>query len=297
MERMTTPKFKRNVFCNSGEKRVAKDRKNHMIEDWLKYEEKKDIDYVFRLIHITENQSPPDDNLLKYLQEKILISYRKIDFYKFVLQNESKEKIINYIKEQVIPNNDTIIDKNVRQGDWGEVLTSLIILKFKGYESANKLQWKFNKNKSVFGTDLIAFNPNGAIHYFEIKTTQNPHRKKEGKYISVRAYNSLLNDMVAPTESIADFFMRLAYDKGEFEKAKKLKDIVLNPTNYKKEFELFFIVEKSKFIENILKELNNLPPELNPLNVTIVLIDNLGDLVNKTWQDIENVLIEKFNNE
>ena len=268
-----------------------------MIEDWLKYEEKENTAYVFKLIHITENQSPPDNNLIKHLQEKILTSYRKIDFYKFVLKNESKEKIINYIREQVIPDNATIIDRNVRQGDWGEVLTALITLKYRGYESANKLQWKFNKNKSVFGTDLIAFNPNGSIHYFEIKTTQNPHTKKDGEYISIRAYNSLLKDMDAPTESIADFFMRLAYDKGEFEKAKKLKDIVLNPTNYKKEFELFLIVEKSKYIDKILQELNNLPPELTPLNITVVLIDNLSDLVKKTWQDIEDVLIDKIINE
>ncbi|WP_210409654.1 hypothetical protein, partial [Leptospira bourretii] len=59
---------------------------------------------------------------------------------------------------------------------------------------------------------------------------------------------------------------------------------------------IFLILEKSKYQEKILEELENLPPSLSPLNVTIVLIDNLQELVTKTWDDIENTLVSKLRN-
>ncbi|MCK5146822.1 DUF1837 domain-containing protein [bacterium] len=277
-----------------------------MIEDWLKYEEKDDTDYVFKLIHITENQSPPDDKLIKHLQEKILTSYRKLDFYKFHFgETATEDEIRSYVKEQVIPKDENQIDRNVRQGDWGEILTALIVSKFQNLEiPINKLQWKFNKDKAVFGTDLIAFNQGEKIediYFYEIKTRLNPCNKEGTSpsryYIAVWAYKSLYKDELSPTESIADFLERLYFEKEDYVTASKFKDIVKNPQNYNRNFELFLIVEKSKFIDEILKELNDLPPELEPLNITLVLIDNLSDLIKKTWQDIENILIEKIINE
>ncbi len=277
-----------------------------MIEDWLKYEEKDAPEYVFRLIHIMENQSPPDKELIKYLQDNILISYRKIDFYKFHLGDTATEdEIRSYVKEQVIPKEENQFDRNVRQGDWGEILATLIVSKFQNLEiPINKLQWKFNKDKAVFGTDLLAFNKGEKIeniYYYEIKTRLNPD-KKEGKipnrhYIAVWAYQSLYKDELSPTETIANFLELLYFEKEDYETSSKFKDIVKNPHKYNRNFELFLIIEKSKFIDDILQELNELPPELKPLNVTIVFIDNLGKLIKETWEDIENVLIEKFNNE
>lgn len=277
-----------------------------MIEDWLKYDEQENTDYVFKLIHITENQSPPDEKLIEYLQEKILTSYRRLDFYKFHLgETATEDEIRSYVKEQVIPKEKNQFDRNVRQGDWGEILAALIVSKFQNLEiPINKLQWKFNKDKAVFGTDLIAFNKGEKIediYYYEIKTRLNPD-KKEGKnpnrhYIAVWAYQSLYKDEQSPTETIANFLEQLYFEKEDYDAATKFQDIVKNPNNYNRKFELFLIIEKSKFIDEILKELNGLPPKLNPLNVTIVFIDNLGKLVKETWGDIENVLIKKLDNE
>jgi hypothetical protein len=272
-----------------------------MIENWLEYKEKVDARYVFKIVEITEKQSP-DDSLVKFLQEKIISSYRSFEFYNFHFGDSATEdEIRQYVKNQVIPKDDNQFDRNVRQGDWGEIVSGLIVSYFQNLIiPISKLQWKFNKDKAVFGTDLIAFN-NGPviedIHYYEIKTRQNPHNK-EGKiparfYVSIWAHNSLLKDELSPTESIADFLERLYVEKGDYDTALKFKDIVKNPQNYNKKFELFLIVEKDKFTDIILNELNNLPPKLDPLNVTIVLIDNLGSLVNKTWHDIETVLVDK----
>jgi len=103
-----------------------------------------------------------------------------------------------------------------------------------------------------------------------------------------------MKDEQSPTESIADFLERLYFEKEDYDTASKFKDLVKNPQNYNKKFELFLIVEKDNFIDEILTELNALPPQLNPLSVTIILINNLSSLVNKTWEDIESVLIDKL---
>ena len=107
----------------------------------------------------------------------------------------------------------------------------------------------------------------------------------------------MLKDEESPTESIADFLERLYVEKEDYVNASKFKDIVKNPQNYNKKFELFLIVEKDKFIDEVLTELNELPPQLDQLSVTIILLDDLRSLVNNTWEDIESVLVDKLINE
>ena len=273
----------------------------NLLEKWLDYRQC-NTSFTFRLVRITEKHTP-DTEIIEYLQEKLLTSYRSLEFYQFHLgAGATEEEIKQYVVEKVVPKNENLFDKSVRQGDWGEILATMIVSYFQGLiVPINKLQWKFNKDKAVFGTDLVAFDNAGAIkdiYYYEVKTRTHPNNK-EGThpnrfYISVIAHNSLLNHDLSPTESIADFLERFYVEKQEYDRAAQFKDIVRNPQNYKKKFELFLIVEKSSFPENMLEDLNSLPPRLSPLNVTIVLIDNLASLVDNTWRDIETALVRKM---
>jgi hypothetical protein len=144
---------------------------------------------------------------------------------------------------------------------------------------------------------MIAHNDDDIItdlYYYEIKTRLNP-KIKEGagsarNYITVIAHNSLLKDEESPTEAIADFLMREYIELGQYDQANKYKDIVLYPNKYNKNFELFFIIEKGNFVEEIVSELHSLPPTLNPLNVTIIYIDNLNELVENCWENLDVAL-------
>ncbi len=60
--------------------------------------------------------------------------------------------------------------------------------------------------------------------------------------------------------------------------SKWYNDIVLNTHTYNRKFELFFIIEKDKFLTDILDALQSLPPTLKPLCVTVVLIESLSNL-------------------
>lgn len=274
------------------------------LTDQLELESDSDLgSFAFSCIRITE-KAKPDANITKFLQEKILFSYSTDDYYSHYFEKSATEdEIRKFVIEQVIPAKNNQFDRNVRQGDWGEVLASLIVMYFYKLEvPINKLQWKMNKDKAVFCTDLIAFNNADKIediYYYEIKTRQNPD-KKEGKkgepkqYITVLAYKSLLKDAQSPTESVLNFFYKLYIDKKDYDTAYKFREIIKNPQKYNKKYEVFLIVESEKFDKCMLNDLNSLPPTLSPLNITIVLIDNLKQLVNNTWKDIENILIEKY---
>lgn len=211
-----------------------------------------------------------------------------MDFLKFSFQSEEEQKLINYINQYVFPSDDYQIVKNVRQGDFGEILASLIVSFFEGLAvPINKMRWKFNKDRSVFCTDMIAHNSTGDIkdlYYYEIKTKLNlkkiyPEKGQPGIHITVLAHDSLLSDNISPNEGIADFLSRYYFEEEEYDKATKYKDIVINPSSYNKHYELFFVIEKKEYIVDILDDLHNLPPTLNPLKVTVVLLENLDNLI------------------
>lgn len=252
-------------------------------------------DLAFTFYYIT-NKKTIDVKFIDNLKDNLLTSYRPVDQFKFLVKDLTEAKIKSYVLDYVVPKDVTQIDLNVRQGDWGEVFAALMVAHFQGLDiPINKLQWKINKDKSVFGTDLIAFNSGEKIqdiHYYEIKTRVASH-KKEGKapnynYISILAHNSLLNDQNAPNELIADFLSKLFYERREYEIASRFIDIVQNPSNYNRKFELFFIVEKNNYTESIFEELHNLPPQLTPLRVTVVIIEDLQKLIQETWSDIQD---------
>lgn len=267
-----------------------------MIDQYFQYKERR-TDLAFKFFYISEIKSP-DSTLLNNLKDTLLTSYRTLEQYQFIVEGQSEAEIKEYVLEYVIPKASNAIDLIVRQGDWGEIFAGLMVSHFQGLSiPINKLQWKINKDKSVFGTDLIAFNSGEDItdiYYYEIKTRLKSH-KKEGtapnyNYISILAHNSLLKDLNSPNEMIADFLARLFIEKKDFTTARKFLDIVKNPQNYKRNFELFFVVEENKYSDNIFEELNNLPPQLTPLCATVIIVKDLKKLIDDTWLNIEDRL-------
>ena len=230
------------------------------------------------------------------MTEKDISTIEQLKILREKFRKASEERLKQYIEGHVIPSDKNQFAKNVRQGDWGEILAALIVAYFQDLKvPIQKLRWKFNKEKSVFSTDMIAHNKGDSIkqiYYYEIKTSQNPGNKRDGKYITIIAHDSLLKDEQAPTEAIADFLARYYFDIGDYDNSRKYFDIVDNSHNYDRYFELFFIIEKDKYIKDILVDLHNLPPRLEPLRITVVLIDNLKVLVKNTWENLADEAVK-----
>jgi len=268
-----------------------------MLRRWLTLEESDTSPYTFRLINVTE-RAAPDDDIKSFLGQEILTSYRNLDYLKSSYRNEPEEKLISYIKDYVLSSNSNQIAKNVGQGDFGEILAGLIVSYFLGLAvPIRKLRWKFNNNRSTFCTDMIAHNTGKTvtdIYYYEIKSRLRVRKEKVGSnsnYVAVNAHNSLLKDEQTPTEGIADFLARYYFEMCDFDESSKYQKIVKNPYQYNRNFELFFVIETRRFITDILDELENLPPTLKPLRITVVLINELRRLTLETQQLAINTAI------
>lgn len=267
----------------------------------------------FNVVFLRENDSSlPDEPIKQYLEEELAKSYRNISYLKTHYNTESEEKLIDYLNNYVFPETSNIINKNVWKGDFGEILAGLVVSYFQNLEvPIKKMKLKFNKDRSVFSTDMIAHNNGNTItdiYYYEIKTRQNIKAKETVKvsganyrnYITVHAHNSLHKDELSPNEGIADFISRYYEEKATIfaeigdeqnmklmlEQSKKYHDIVKNPSTYNRNFELFFIAETSSYESTILDALEELSSHLSPLNVTILLIENLNDLIDTSRDNV-----------
>ncbi|MBU8880621.1 hypothetical protein BGM26_16830 [Bacillus sp. FJAT-29790] len=294
-----------------------------MLKKWLKKNSEDFKTYSFSKVEFIE-ATKISDELMDYIGSSLLEAFRDINLLKDSYKDEPKESLIRYLKNYAFsnieePTREQNIRKNVRQGDFGETIAMEVVRKFDNFDiPIYKVRWKFNNNRSVFCTDMISHNIGNTItdlRYYEIKSRVTMKKEKvkikdedKSHYVGVVAHQSLLKDELSPnTESIADFLFRYSYNLAvEFEKhgvdivaqeyyaaAAKYCDIVKHPEKYNRSFEIIIIVEKSLYNEDILKELHDLPIQLNPLEVKIILIDNLKDLFEKSYERAIEIAVKK----
>lgn len=291
-----------------------------MIKKWLKEKSHKEKSKYFTIYKIEEDGAPSSD-ILNYLGEQTMDSYRILKGLKNSYARLPEKDLKEYLNNYVFP---PLPDPfNVRQGDFGETLARLFVEKFRNLEvPCYKLRYKFNNAKAVFCTDIFSHNGGEEIlelKYYEVKTKITDAKtkidikgKEERRHIGVIAHESLAKDNnKTNTEGIADFVKRLYEEKAQVlddeglpEKAEKYwnialkyNDIVNNPEKYKRSFELVLIIEKGKYSDEVLKDLEKLPPSLSPLDVTVITIDGIKDLtensINKAVDSAVNYVYDK----
>lgn len=266
-----------------------------MIKDYFSIKENDSHKYNFSFIRITEDK-PKDDALILELQKSILRAYRTPNFLQRKKRNLDRDGLKKYIQKNVIPNKITNFDVAVRYGDFGEIFASLIIKYIQNKEPFTKLRWKYNSNKSVFGTDIVAFdsldNPR-EISYYEVKTRENALKKEkekeENKFITVIAYKSLEQEKFSDKESILDFMSRLYENEGNYGKSDIFSDLVDDARVVNKTYEVFIITDSrilSKDYTPLLQTLNTIPKTITPLSLTFIFIDKIKELMTETWDSI-----------
>lgn len=267
-----------------------------MLDQWLGEKLSTPTHGLFEHVNVFEIAKPSKE-IKEMLGDEVLSSFRSFEMLKFHYETRTEQELVDYIKNYVLPDDAERMAKIVWKGDFGEVLASSIVSYFrKLVVPIKKMRWKFNKDKSVFSTDMFAHNDGDVIkdlYYYEVKSRKDT-TEKEGAapdrfYIAVIAHNGLKKEQLQPTEAIADFLSKYYFDRNEFAQATKYHDIILNPTSYKKFFEVFLIIDKAGFNQGIVDELEALPPALKPLCLTIVLIDDLESLV----KEIHGIAIKR----
>lgn len=275
-----------------------------MIERYFSIKENDYQTYDFQFIRITEDCNK-DDTLINELQKSIIREYREPSYLQRKRRNLDRAGLEDYIRKKVIPDEITNFDLATRYGDFGEIFASLVIQFVDNKKTFNKLQWKFNKDKSVFGTDIVSFDSleePSEICYYEVKTRENclnkeeVSRKKIGddeiiekEYISVIAYKSLEKDMLSDKESILDYMSRFYHATGDEDISDLFSDLVDGVKSVNKSYEVFIITDSknlSKDYKSLLTALNSYPKTINPLKVTFIFIDSIKQLMTETWNTI-----------
>lgn len=266
----------------------------NQIAQWLNaYSPIKDR-YKFNFILIEGNK-----NISKaFLQEKCILSYREKDFYDIKFHSLNRDDIIKYIQENVVPGNNLQIDKNVQYGDFGEIIVTQIAKYLYKEEAYKKLRFKLNNKKSAFGTDVVSFdnilNPTH-ISFYESKVRRNILKKESigsktcrqpSQYISVVAYNSLLNDFTSACQPMLDYMAQRFLEENKKDLAKKYMTLSEKYREFDCSYEIYIFTEKKDKLpdlKKLLSALNKQKLALFPLYVTIVLIDDLYQLIEDVW--------------
>ena len=264
---------------------------------WLKSFSPLNDRYKFEFVFVEENGKIERD----FLQEKLLLSYRDEVYYKLRFQKANRSTIIRYVEDNVIPGNKNRIEKNVRLGDFGEIVVALIAKYFYEETSFPKLKFKLNNKRSAFSTDVISFddiNNPITITFFESKvkvpllkkiTVEKKSVKKNrrpSQYISVVAYESLQNDFTCATQPMLDFMAQRYVEEKNYDLAQKYMDLSDKYRTLNCKYEIFIFTEKTNPLpdyKRILKDLDALNLQLQPLKVTLVFIENLNKLIEDVW--------------
>ena len=272
-----------------------------MIGEWLNIPEIDPNIHSLTFVKIT-NKKKADSPIIEYLQKNILYTYEDKESLDFSLADGSKESIRAYLKA-LFPNDentDNLQTKiRVQAGDLAEVSTKLILKYFYNQDSLNKLKYKLHSGRSVFGTDLIAFdnikNPHD-ISFYEVKSKKNLSPKKEKLpdgndteiYISVVAHDSLKYDTEQVVNPVLRFMMQKSFESKEFDQAKLFREIIHKIRVLNKKYGIFIMTEDSETkIPSLIDALEKLSNRLSPLSMTIVLVDDLTFIRNEVWGGIE----------
>ncbi len=249
----------------------------------------------------------------KFMGGLLLESYRERDFLREQYRDKEKEALLTYLESYVFPTNrlgvpTTASEKMVRSGDFGEALLGKLAKEVHGLDVPfEKMMWKLRNDKSSFCTDIFAHNSSGDIkdlHYYEVKVRQTlakekSHKRGSNYYISIVAHDSLMFDQNLPSEQIADFLRRMHFEKSklfqeannsnEASKFRKLSleygKIVDNSQSHNRHYCVGLVLDQDKgFQEEVITDLETLPPELKPLLVSVVLLPNLKDLIESSFK-------------
>lgn len=278
-------------------KRYSEEQSFDQMIQWLKSFSPLNDRYKFEFVFIEESGNVEKE----FLQEKFLHSYRDEDFYKMRFQKADQAAIVQYVENNVIPGNKNQIEKNVRLGDFGEIVVALMAKYFYDEISFPKLKFKLNNNRSAFATDVISFddvnNPT-TITFFESKVKTSLLKKitvekksvksnrRPPQYISVVAYESLRIDFTSAAQSMLDFIAQRYVHEKKFDLAQTYMHLSDNYRSLNCKYEIFIFTEKTNPLpdyKKILKDLDALNLQLHPLKVTLVFIENLNNLIEDVW--------------
>lgn len=261
-----------------------------MIRDWLRIVTRYEHDYKFNIIDATETDIREDASFPSWLAEQLLVAYKNPEHLKRRYSKREKGELKNYLTTQVFPPLTKKLDQNVRRGDWGEIITSLILRDIHQLETALiKLRYKLNRRKSSFGIDVFGVQLDKEGKVCGLCVCEAKTKITYDKQIGIKAYNSLYFNDNSSIITICDFMSTLYYNEGNYDLSDQFDEIVLQEANFPTDHHIFLVHEKDKWNEDILIELDNLGDLKQGFHVNVLLIENLDQLAQHSFSLIPDV--------
>lgn len=261
-----------------------------MIQDWLNHLERTSHNYKFNIIDLSETRVRNEDLFPAWLAKELLIAYKNPDHLKRRYSKREKVELREYLMDEVFPPLTEIMDKNVRRGDWGEIVSSLVLRDVRNLETALiKLRYKLNRKKSSFGIDVFGVQLDDAGNVCSLCVCETKTKITYDKKIGVKAHNSLNINDKSSIITIADFMSTLYYTEGNYALADQFDEIVIKKGEFPTDHHIFLVHEKSLWKDDILDELNNLADLHKGLNLNVLLIDNLNDFADHCFSIVPDI--------
>lgn len=261
-----------------------------MIREWLNYSKRSNNVFKFNVIDLTETNIRAEKVFPLWLAGELLIAYKNPEHLKRRYLKRAKSELRNYLLNEVFPPLTEVLDKNVRRGDWGEIVSSLILRDFMQLETALiKLRYKLNRKKSSFGIDVFGVQLDDSGKVCSLCICETKTKITYDKQIGIKAHNSLFSNDTSSIITISDFMSTLYFNEGKYDLSDQFDNIVLQKANFPTDYHIFLVHEKSLWKEDILKELDNLKDLHKGLNINILLINDLNELIDYSFSLIPQV--------
>ncbi|MDR0911309.1 MAG: hypothetical protein LBM96_01740 [Methanobrevibacter sp.] len=255
------------------------------------------------------------ESILKDISKRVLISLCNPENVKFQCSGEDLDDLKKYIKNHVIPEKDSLKNVYIQKSTWGEIISAEVLKEFRNhllpiYRLRHKEKKNFAMRSDADVLSCVCSNDNFFIALSEVKTNGDTYYSpKKYQGIINDAYCHLLkNDIDEP--EVINHMNNLLINEGKYDLAKIFNKHFKNFSKRKKEFHIFLIREKRRWKDDVLKmfkdncikckkkddeyEYITLP---NNLIINIVLIDQLNEIINSTYELIPEIAEEVVYND
>jgi len=257
-----------------------------MLNKWVLHEKRISSGFHFEVFDITEKASVNKD-ITDYLSQNLINNFVPLDVLEIRFKNRTEKELENYITNELFAPNGNQLEKNVRQGDWGEALTALVAVEIKELTlPAFKLRYKTNRKKSLMGLDVLAVESDDKDNFKKVILFESKTKITYDKQIGAEAYNSLRKDSDSACIDMINFLSARFYEHGDYVTAQKFDDLASMPDSINKEYHAIIIMEKKLWREDILDELNNQTDfDFEDTYINVFLISDLKKLISDVYSN------------
>ncbi|MFN5514428.1 MAG: hypothetical protein ACK5CA_06705 [Cyanobacteriota bacterium] len=281
-----------------------------LLNSWFNVDKRDPCSYKFVVEDITEINQPnladPDDPILDGFANSLLTAHadpvmirEECNILLEDLDNLNLYIIKKYIEEQVLPVPASGIKGVARIGNFGEILSSYLLMTFQGFSlPIYKLRYREKQSWAMKLTDLCLINRDESLSkplvcYGEVKTKS---AKNCDTNIGIEGHDSLIKDDALEDPEILKFFCTILYSSQQYEEADFFSRLRLGKIEYEKQYNLFLVHEKTTWRDEILDKLDAHPLDGRLANfcVSVVLIQQLREVIDESytraWKGVEAIL-------